>query len=1150
MANPPPGQRPIKKLLCANRGEIAIRVFRACDELGIKTVAIYSDADALAPHRYKADEAYEVGKGLEPVAAYLSIDEVIRVAKECGADAIHPGYGFLAENPELVRACTRAGLTFVGPPAKAMEAFGDKRAARRIAAACDVPTVPGIELESGDPEEAVAFANKVGYPVIIKAAFGGGGRGMRVAQDAAELRERMKIAASEAGKAFGNPAVFVEKLVERPKHIEVQILADSHGNVLHLFERDCSVQRRHQKVVELAPALTLPTKTRDEMCAAAVRIAQHVNYVNAGTVEMLLGQDGKWYFIEVNPRIQVEHTVTEMVTGVDIVQSQLRIAEGHRLSDPEINLPSQSAVHVNGFAIQCRITSEDPSNQFVPDTGRVDVYRSPAGFGVRLDGGVVYQGAEIAGHYDSLLVKCTTHDRTFVGAARKMARCLREFRIRGIKTNLPFLLNLVQHPTFLAGGCDTAFIERNPSLFDFPASQDRATRLMRFIAERAVNPPKDHVPGVYFPAPMPQVSEKKSPMDGTRQIFLERGADGLVDWIRQRKRVLVTDTTFRDAHQSLLATRVRTRDMLAIAPATAVLAPGLFSHEVWGGATFDAAFRFLKESPWTRLEQMRERIPNVLFQMLLRGSNAVGYTNYADNVVREFVRLAKRAGVDIFRIFDCLNWTPQMRVAIEAVREHGGIAEAAICYTGDLTSAKENKYTLDYYVKIARELKEMGAHLLAIKDMAGLLKPHAAAKLIPALKQETGLPVHLHTHNTSGNQMATLLRSIEVGVDIVDCAISSMADLTSQPSLNGLVGLLEGTERDTGLSLDALKPLARYWEVVRGYYAQFESGLRTGTADVYRSEIPGGQYSNLRPQALSLGLFDRWDEMLELYAQVNVLLGNIPKVTPSSKMVGDLALFMLRNGLTPENVLERGRSLDFPDSVIGYMQGKLGMPPGGFPEPLRTVVLKGRDTLKGRPGELLPPVDFEKVRAELLEKHGGPVEDEHVISSVLYPSVFDDYIRHRKRYGLVSLLDTRIFHEGMKPGESGTIELEPGKTLFLTLNSISEVAADGTREVVFELNGARREVRVADTSSGVKAEAMPMADKKIPGEVGATMPGSLVKLFVTEGQKVEAGAPLLTLEAMKMETQVTAPIGGVIRDVMYSPGDRVETGALLLRVAS
>ncbi|MFO7262658.1 MAG: pyruvate carboxylase [Bacillaceae bacterium G1] len=1148
------------KVLVANRGEIAIRVFRACTELKIRTVGIYSEQDSASLHRFKADEAYLVGEGKAPIDAYLDIEGIIDIAKRNDVDAIHPGYGFLAENPTFARRCQEEGIVFIGPSPEHIRMFGDKVEARKQAIAAGIPVIPGTPEPIQDLAEAERFVAEYGFPIMIKAAAGGGGRGMRVVRTAEELPEAFNRARSEARSAFGDDRVYLEKLIERPKHIEVQILGDNYGNVVHLYERDCSIQRRHQKVVEVAPARSLTPALREEICQAALRLMKNVGYSNAGTVEFLVTDDGQYYFIEVNPRIQVEHTITELITGIDIVQAQIRLAEGYALTDPEVGVPPQEQIQTHGYAIQCRITTEDPENGFLPDTGRLLAYRSPGGFGVRLDGSNGFTGALITPYYDSLLVKACTYANTFQMAADKMLRVLREFRIRGVKTNIPFLENLIQDEAFLKGDYDTSYIDSRPDLLRIQKRRNRGTKLLRYLGHVMVNERKGEKKPVFAKPPMPVISPERQaaferqlagegPYPSTKRILDERGPEGLAKWVLEQKRLLVTDTTFRDAHQSLLATRVRTKDMVNIAEATARLAPELFSLEMWGGATFDVAMRFLKECPWERLDQLRARIPNILFQMLLRGANAVGYTNYPDNLVEAFIKEAARRGIDVFRIFDSLNWLEGMKVAINAVREAGKVAEGTICYTGDVLDPAESKYTMKYYVQLAKELEKAGANILGIKDMAGLLKPYAAYELIRTLKQEVGIPIHLHTHDTSGNGLPMLLKAAEAGVDIVDAALSSMSGTTSQPSLNALVAAMAQGERDTGLDLDSLQALSDYWEKVREYYFPFESGMKASSADIYKYQMPGGQYTNLEQQAKAVGLGDRWPEVKEAYAMVNRILGDIVKVTPSSKMVGDFALFMVQNNLDEKTLYERGDALDFPASVVDYFMGYMGQPYGGFPEQLQKMVLKGREPLKGRPGETLPPVDFDAVKKELEEKLNRPVEHHEVLSYCLYPKVFLDFQKHREEYGDVSVLDTPSFFYGLRPGEEIAVDIERGKTLYIKLMSVGEPQPrTGKRTIYFELNGTPREIEVVDESLAEHVQSRPKADLSDPTHVGVSMPGKVVKLFVAVGDKVKKGEHLLVTEAMKMETTVQAPQDGVVEDILVREGDAVEAGDLVIKL--
>ncbi|WP_370297004.1 pyruvate carboxylase [Rossellomorea marisflavi] len=1141
----------IQKVLVANRGEIAIRVFRACTELNIRTVAVYSKEDSGSYHRYKADEAYLVGEGKKPIDAYLDIEDIIRIAKTADVDAIHPGYGFLSENIHFARRCEEEGIIFVGPHTKHLDMFGDKVKARQQAVEANIPVIPGTDGPVQSLEEVISFGKDNGFPIIIKASLGGGGRGMRIVRNLESLKEAYERAKSEAKAAFGNDEIYVEKFVEKPKHIEVQILGDEDGNIVHLYERDCSIQRRHQKVVEVAPSVSLGDDLREEICEAAVRLMKNVDYVNAGTVEFLVA-DGRFYFIEVNPRVQVEHTITEMVTGVDIVQSQLLIAEGHPLHGSKLGIPEQEDVRTNGFAIQSRVTTEDPLNQFMPDTGKIMAYRSGGGFGVRLDAGNGFQGAVITPYYDSLLVKLSTWALTFEQAASKMVRNLQEFRIRGIKTNIPFLENVVKHENFVTGKYDTSFIDTTPELFLFPKRKDRGTKMLTYIGNVTIN----GFPGVEkrkkpvftkprIPSLQNPVAEKAR---GTKQILDDKGAEGLVEWVKEQKSVLLTDTTFRDAHQSLLATRVRTTDLKAIAEPTAELLPDLFSYEMWGGATFDVAYRFLKEDPWDRLLTLRERIPNVLFQMLLRASNAVGYKNYPDNVIREFVEKSAYAGIDVFRIFDSLNWVKGMEVAIDAVRQSGKIAEAAICYTGDIEDETRAKYNIDYYKEIAKELEASGAHMLAIKDMAGLLKPQSAYRLISELKSTVDLPIHLHTHDTSGNGIYTYAKAVEAGVDIVDTALSTMSGLTSQPSANTLYYALKGTEREPQVDIQSLETLSHYWEDVRKYYTDFESGMMSPHSDVYKHEMPGGQYSNLQQQAKAVGLGDRWEEVKDMYARVNQLFGDIVKVTPSSKVVGDMALFMVQNELDEETVLERGEKIDFPDSVIELFEGYLGQPHGGFPEELQRVILKGRTPITVRPGELLDDVDFNALKEKLFEDLKRPVTSFDALGYALYPKVFMEYAGMVDQFGDISVLDTPTFLFGMRLGEEIEVEIETGKTLIVKLVSIGQAQADGTRVVYFELNGQPREVVIRDESIKSTVAVKMKADPKKESHLGASMPGTVIKVISEKGEKVQKGDHLMITEAMKMETTVQAPFAGTVKEIYVSNGDAISPGDLLIEV--
>ena len=1142
----------MKKLLALNRGEIAIRIMRAATELGLRTVAVFPKEDSLSLHRFKADEAYQIGEGKGPVEAYLDVQGIVALAREKGVDAIHPGYGFLSENPDLARACEEAGITFVGPDAQLLETLGDKTAARRLAVKAGVPVVPGIERAVKTEAAVRKAADEVGYPLIIKAAFGGGGRGMRVVEKPEDLIPRFEEATREAASAFGNGAVFVERYIRRPRHIEIQILADRHGNVLHLYERDCSVQRRHQKVVEVAPAVSLDPGVRSAICNAAVRLMRTAGYSNAGTVEFLLdAETNEWYFIEVNPRIQVEHTVTEMVTGIDIVRSQILIAQGYELHGPELGLPTQDEVPLYGYALQCRVTTEDPANNFVPDYGKIHTYRSPAGFGIRLDGGSAYGGASINPYYDSLLVKITAWGREFPHACRRMDRALREFRIRGVKTNIPFLENVVNSPIFQSGKATTRFIDETPELFHFTPRRDRATKLLTYIGDVIINGNPEvkgkAVPARLKPAPVPRRIAGEPPR-GTKQLLDELGPEKFAEWTASQKRLLLTDTTLRDAHQSLMATRVRTHDMVAVANFVAHRLAGLYSLEMWGGATFDVSMRFLLEDPWARLRKLRELIPNICFQMLLRASNAVGYTAYPDNAVREFVRHAADAGMDIFRVFDSLNWLPNMKVAMEAVRRTDRVCEAAICYTGDILDPKRDKYPLQYYVRMARELEKMGAHILAIKDMAGLCRPYAAEKLVRALKDEIGIPIHFHTHDTSGLNAASILKAAEAGVDVADAAIASMSGTTSQPNLNSIVAALDNTARDTGLDLPALNQYSDYWEVVRSYYEPFDNAPLTGTAEVYLHEMPGGQYTNLREQAEAMGLGDRWQEIARTYADVNRAFGDIVKVTPSSKVVGDMAIFLVTHGMTMADFEALGpdHNLTLPNSVVEMFAGSLGQPDGGWPKKLQRQILRGQKPMRGRPGASLPPVDFEQT-AEQIERLTGeaPTKDD-VMSYVMYPDVFIKFARAKESFGNVDVLPTPTFFYGMKTGEEITVDLEPGKTIVIRFHTVGELRPDGHRTVFFELNGQPREVSVRDRSHKTGAAIREYADPNHRGHIGSPNPGVVTSVLVEQGQQVKEGQKLLVLEAMKMQSTVYAPVAGKVARLLVQPGQTVETKELLL----
>ncbi len=1149
MKSPP---RKIQKLLVANRSEIAIRVLRAANELDIRTVAVYAEEDKLSLHRYKSDEAYKIGDGLGPVAAYLSIDEIIRVARHAKADAIHPGYGLLSENPDFVDACTEAGIAFIGPSAATMRAVGDKASARRVAIAAGVPVIPATDVLSEDMDTARREAEAIGYPLMLKASWGGGGRGMRTIKGADELESKIREGQREAEAAFGNGEGYLEKMIRRARHVEVQILGDCHGSIYHLWERDCSVQRRNQKVVERAPAPYLTPRQRAEVCRLGTAIAREVGYECAGTVEFLLDMaDDRFYFIEVNPRIQVEHTVTEEVTGIDIVRAQILIAEGRTLAEAT-GTPSQDDVKLTGHAIQCRITTEDPQNNFIPDYGRITAYRGATGMGIRLDGGTAYSGAVITRYYDSLLEKVTAWAPTAEAAIARMDRALREFRIRGVSTNIAFVENLLKHPDFRELRYHTMFIDETPELFAFHERRDRATRLLTYIADVTVNGHAETLDRPHrHPArpkiPRPPSLEGTRPAGGTRQILVDRGPDGFVAWMRSEERVLVTDTTMRDAHQSLLATRMRSLDMIRVAPAYAALLPELFSVECWGGATFDVAYRFLEECPWQRLRDLRERMPNHCLQMLLRASNGVGYTNYPDNVVEFFVATAARKGIDIFRIFDPLNWVENMRVAMDATLASGRLCEAAICYTGDLFDRNRSQYNLDYYLTMARELETAGCHILAIKDMAGLLKPRAATVLIEALKAEVRMPIHFHTHDTSGLGCASVLAAAEAGVDAVDCAMDALSGNTSQPTFGTVVAMLEQTPRATGFDSGRLRELSDYWEHVRAYYAAFESGLQAPSSEVYLHEMPGGQFTNLKAQAHSMGLSDRWQEVAVAYAEVNAMFGDIVKVTPTSKVVGDMALMMVAQDLTVDQVADPDFEMSFPDSVIDMMMGNLGQPPSGWPPAIQKKILRDETPLTTRPGLTLEPIDLEARRMEAGQiLDGYDVDDEDLCGFLMYPRVFEDYINRHHRYGPVRALPTDVFFYGMEPGQEISVEIDPGVTLEISLQAIGEAHADGSVRVFFELNGQSRVIRVKDRSSATATTTLLKATEGNPDHLGAPMPGMVAQVSAVPGTTVKNGDLLVTIEAMKMETSLHADRSGVIKTVHVRPGSLVDAKDLLL----
>ena len=1155
-----PASRRIQRLLVANRSEIAIRIFRAATELGIRTIAIYAEEDKLSLHRFKADEAYQVGRGadgdltLGPLESYLSIDEVIRVAKAARADAIHPGYGFLSESPEFAEACATAGIIFIGPTPQTMRTLGNKVSARNLAISVDVPVMPASPPLPEEPAAIKAEAQRIGYPVMLKASWGGGGRGMRPIEAEAGLIDAVTTAKREAKSAFGKDEVYLEKLVRRARHVEVQLLGDSHGTLVHLFERDCSIQRRNQKVVERAPAPYLDAATRQALCDAALRIGRATDYIGAGTVEFLMdAETGAFYFIEVNPRIQVEHTVTEVVTGLDIVKAQIRIAEGKRIGAlEETGIPAQADIRLAGHALQCRITTENPENNFIPDYGRISAYRGAMGFGIRIDGGTAYSGAVVTRYYDPMLEKVTAWAATPQEAVARMNRALLEYRIRGVATNLAFLHNLISHPRFIAADYTTRFIDETPALFDFKKRKDRATKLLTWIADVTVNGHPETRGRARPPAsarePLPPRFDPPAHHEGTTRLLEHLGPAGFAQWMKDQPQVLITDTTMRDAHQSLLATRMRTKDIAAAASAYADGLPNLFSLECWGGATFDVAMRFLGEDPWERLALIRQAAPNILTQMLLRGANGVGYTNYPDNVVKYFVRRAANAGMDLFRIFDCLNWVENMRVAIDAVCEEGKLAEGAICYTGDILDPARAKYSLRYYVDMAKEIEKAGCHILAIKDMAGLLRPAAARQLVTALKQEIGLPIHLHTHDTSGISAASVLAAIDAGVDAVDAAMDAMSGTTSQPCLGSIVEALRHGPRDPGLDPEAIRRLSFYWEAVRTHYAAFESDLKSGASEVYLHEMPGGQFTNLKEQARALGLDARWHEVARAYRAANDLFGDIVKVTPSSKVVGDMALMMVAQDLGPADVLDPARDIAFPGSVVEMMRGDLGQPPGGWPKEIQAKVLKGETPITVRPGALLPPADLIATRVEAEKKCGRQLSDDEFAAYLMYPKVFSEYVTLARRYGPVSVLPTPVYFYGMQPGAEITVEIERGKALVVRLTALGETRDDGLVEVFFELNGQPRMVKVPNRSVAAKTVARRKAEDGNDAHIAAPMPGSIATIAVKAGQTVKAGDVLLTIEAMKMETALHAPRDGVISAIHAAAGQQIDAKDLLVEL--
>ena len=1144
----------MKKLLVANRSEIAVRIFRSANELNLKTVAIYAEEDRFGVHRFKADEAYLVGQGKGPVAAYLDIDSIISIAKAKNVDMIHPGYGFLSENAHFARACEEAGITFIGPKPELLEKMGDKVAAKKAADIAGVPTLPATPNPVSKPAEAIKWGRKIGFPLIIKAAFGGGGRGMRVVNNEEDLKPMLEEAQGEAERAFGNSAVFLERYIGRAKHLEVQVLGDRHGNVVHLHERDCSVQRRYQKVVEVAPSIGLPQKVVDDLCHAGVELARNIGYDNAGTVEFLLDQDTKeWFFIEMNPRIQVEHTVTEQITGIDIVRSQILVAMEQKLHDKKIGIPEQENIPRNGCAVQCRVTTEDPEKDFSPDYGKILSYRSAAGFGVRLDGAMGDTGSIITPFYDSLLVKLTTSGPNLSQALDRMHRALREMRIRGVKTNIPFLENVITHNEFVKGNATTRMIDVTPSLFKFKARKDRASKLLNYLGEVIVNgnPQVKGRPRIQNPLPLivPESVETEAPPRGTRDLLLSQGAEKFSKWLRNQKPLMITDTTLRDAHQSLMAARMRTFDMLEVADFIAKRISGLFSLEMWGGATYDTCMRFLGECPYERLRSLREKIPNVLFQMLLRGSNAVGYANYPDNVVREFVIHSSEAGMDVFRIFDSLNYLPNLKVAMETVVEKTpSLCEAAVCFTGDFTDSNEEKYVLNYYVELAKELEKMGAHILAIKDMAGLCHPFAANKLVKTLRNEVGIPIHFHTHDSSGIASSSVIKAVEAGVDVVDLAISSLSGCTSQPNLNSVVHALRNAPRSTGLDVDALNQLSIYWEAVRQYYSPFDTSPPFGSAEVFQHQMPGGQYTNLREQAGALGLGKRWPDVVTTYQQCNRILGDIVKVTPSSKSVGDLAIFLITKGVKPEDLINLPEETGFPQSVIDLLSGNLGQPKGGWPKAVQKVILGKQKPMKGRPGASAPKMDLKKEKVSLVKQFGKHCTDDDLFCSVMYPQVFKDFQDFKKKYGDVSVLPTLAYFHGLEPGEEISITIEEGKTLFIKLLHVGEPDEKGIRSLTFELNGKARTTLVQDKSVKGDAKAKEKADPSNDKHVGAPIPAIISSIATSVGKSVSKGDKIAVLEAMKMQTTIYASTDGTVDEILVQVGDSVESKDLIARL--
>ena len=1147
----------IKKVLVANRGEIAIRILRACTEINIKTVAIYTYEDRYSQHRYKADEGYQIGKNNEPLKPYLDADQIIALAKSKNVDAIHPGYGFLSENSEFAEKCAANNVVFIGPDPKVMDALGDKIKAKKIASKCNVPIIKSNTRKLTSLRIALSEADKIGYPLMLKAASGGGGRGMRIIKTPENLQLFFDAASSEALNAFGDGTMFLEKYVENPKHIEVQIVADNHGNIRHLYERDCSVQRRHQKVVEIAPSFNVGVDIKEKLYSYAVAIAQEVNYNNVGTVEFLVDADDSIYFIEVNPRIQVEHTVTEMVTGIDLIKTQIFVAGGYKLSDKQIKIYEQDSIATYGFALQCRLTTEDPENNFTPDYGTITTYRSASGMGIRLDAGSIYQSYNVSPFFDSMLVKVSAHGRTLDGAVRKMNRALKEFRIRGVKTNIYFLRNVIQHPTFIEGKATVNFIQDTPALFNLKVSQDRTSKLTRYLGEVVVNGNPDikikDDTKIFRIAKIPPFDSQLPYPKGTKNLLTELGPEKFCSWLKSENKIQFTDTTFRDAHQSLLATRMRTMDMQKVAESFAKNHPNTFSLEMWGGATFDVCLRFLHESPWTRLRELRALVPNIMFQMLLRGSNGVGYKAYPDNLIEKFIEKSWENGIDVFRIFDSLNWVKAMEPSINFVRNKTeGIAQAALSYTGDILNPKESKYNLKYYVQLAKDLENAGAHMIAIKDMAGLLKPYAATELIGALKDNIKIPIQLHTHDTSSVQSATYLKAIEAGVDVVDVALGGLSGLTSQPNFNSVVEMIKYQDRTHEFDASSLNQFSTYWEDVREMYYPFESGLKSGTAEVYLHEIPGGQYSNLRPQATALGLADRFDEVKKMYASVNTMFGNLIKVTPSSKVVGDMAIFMVTNDLSPEDIMERGNEISFPESVINFFKGDLGQPLGGFPKDLQKIILKNSSAYTDRPNKHLEPIDFDlefkSFHKKFQKGFSRPIEFEDFLSYSLYPRVFEQAHEKYKLYGNVSILPTANFFYGMNIGEEILIDLEPGKTIIVKLLSIGNPNEDGIRTIFFKVNGENRFVEIKDNSMDVKKVENIKAESSNEKQIGAPLQGLLYKVLVKKGQQIKENDALFVIEAMKMETTVMAANDGTVGSVVLKSGSLVKQDDLIIEM--